>query len=120
MLHQREISCDGSGTDEESCDACFGSGDIECKKCEGTGKKDPEAKKKDTKKCKKCEGKGLIDCQECKGKGYVKVPCSDCEGKYRSDLELMSNISKYSTSEVGSLVKSEIVRMKEEDSYRPK
>jgi len=113
-------TCDGSGTDEESCDACFGSGDIECKKCEGTGKKDPEAKKKDTKKCKKCEGKGLIDCQECKGKGYVKVPCSDCEGKYRSDLELMSNISKYSTSEVGSLVKSEIVRMKEEDSYRPK
>ncbi len=33
---------------------------------------------------------------------------------------LGSNISKYSTSEVGSLVKSEIVRMKEEDSYRPK
>jgi hypothetical protein len=113
-------SCDGSGVDTTTCDACSGSGDIDCKKCGGTGKKDSEAKKKDTKKCKKCEGKGLIDCQECKGEGYVKVPCSDCEGRYKSDLEIMSQITGVSISEIISLIKSEVTRMDAEDSYRPK
>jgi hypothetical protein len=116
----RCYGCDGSGVDTTTCDDCSGSGDIECKKCGGTGKKDPEAKKKDTKKCKKCEGNGRIDCQVCKGEGYVEVPCSDCEGKYKSDLETMLQITGGSISEIISLIKSEVTRMDAEDSYRPR
>jgi len=47
--------------------------------------------------------------------GSVKIPCPECAGSYRSSLE-----SGSFPSELKDLVKSELERMKLENSYRPK
>jgi hypothetical protein len=100
--------CDESGVDEGECQVCDGGGTVNCKKCGGTGTHED-------KKCKKCDGEGWRDCKECDGSGSVKIPCPECAGSYRSSLE-----SGSFPSELKDLVKSELERMKLENSYRPK
>ena len=67
--------CEGTG--EITCKKCDGSGD--CQNCHGTGKIT----------CKTCDGSG--ECQNCDGSG--KVTCERCEGTgvYQTYLVALSN-----------------------------
>lgn len=83
--------------EDETCDACSGSGKNNCYYCDDTGYVDcPECDGDDT--CKECNGDGYDDdgskCDECKGKGTIKCPtcknegvikCDECNGKSCSD-----------------------------------
>lgn len=48
--------------DEDVCDKCNGTGDVDCPYCEDT----------DENECDRCWGDGKIDCPDCNGNGYQK------------------------------------------------
>lgn len=66
---------DGKGGGEEmakmqKCDACRGSGWMECYTCEGKGEyQDSKGK---WRQCRRCEGTGKVRCDRCYGKGYIE------------------------------------------------
>lgn len=67
-----------------ACTGCSGSGEVECRKCEGHGTWQPEGE------CRKCGGTGdfigkygdrMGDCNRCDGTGEPPIlPCNTCEG----------------------------------------
>lgn len=90
-VHGRDIcscsECDGTGTNERSCDVCDGHGIIEiedyvdCEECAGTGYDD------EGDECNECNGRGGYyesneeDCPECEGRGEWKEDCKYCDGR---------------------------------------
>lgn len=63
--------CHGSGYEHrhESCQKCYGKGQVYCPECQGGG----------SKICKKCEGNGTITCANCNGQG--SNTCTYCNGQ---------------------------------------
>ena len=107
-------NCGGCYTLEDTdgeyyrCEACGGSGEVECYDCDGRG--DYE--------CGECDGEGELICSNCDGEGTIselgddnedhdvdcpecsggKVECSDCDGDGRrecSDCSGNGNVSCY-------------------------
>jgi len=62
--------CDGSGTDE--CSNCGGKGQINCQTCDGDGT-DSEGDS-----CEECNGDGYVNCDDCDGSG--QETCTNCDG----------------------------------------
>lgn len=59
------------------CENCDGQGDLTCKKCDGSGRYQPE--------CRRCEGTGNWKhggtCNACNGTGHLDSECNACGGK---------------------------------------
>eukprot|EP01084_Bolivina_argentea_P000994 1827_1 len=91
-------NCDGDGfwVSRGKCYACDGDGwhaELECNRCEGTGKKmllincfkcNSSGVFKQFTKCRGCNGRKIFHkqkkCVECKTTGYVDVNCVNCAG----------------------------------------
>ena len=68
-------NCNGKGFNAEVCDKCNGNGLITCVTCEGDGK---------------------VDCKICSGTGDYNGPCPDCVGKYKSVLQEILTLNRFS------------------------
>ena len=58
--------------DQELCEHCKGTGEVECEVCDGTGSEDCPHCGHDM-ECEECDGERFVTCCECDGDGYVSV-----------------------------------------------
>jgi hypothetical protein len=82
-------SCEGEG--DITCISCDGSGNEECNECDGSGE-DSEGES-----CGSCGGDGITDCKDCYGDG--KNECSFCDGDGQNSCDYCDGSGEVETNE---------------------
>ena len=82
-------NCEGEG--DITCISCDGSGNEECNECDGSGE-DSEGES-----CGSCGGDGITDCKDCYGDG--KNECSFCDGNGQNSCDYCDGSGEVETNE---------------------
>jgi len=82
-------NCDGDG--EITCNSCDGSGNEECDECDGSGE-DSEGES-----CGSCSGEGITDCSDCDGNG--RKECNWCYGNGQHSCDNCDGSGEVETDE---------------------
>jgi len=101
-------------TPEESCDSCYGDGNVSCNNCDGSGRitcdecnGSGEDEEGDT--CNYCDGDGEMDCDDCGGNGNEECYHCDGSGSVEDNYRVEVNVYEYITisNHIFNIVESE-------------